>query len=248
MKPTLVLLPGMDGTGDLFSAFVQALPPDQPVQVVRYPTHEVMGYDALLAHVASQLPSGPYVLLGESFSGPLALRLAATQPAALLGLVLVCTFAQAPVRLPRAMAQALRHAPISRLAAFGSGPLLLGLSAPAQCRSELTAAIAKVAPHVLSHRTAAVLQVDVSPALPSIRVPVLDLRARQDRLVPSSAGRVLRQRIAQLACITIDGPHALLQVRPREAAAEVQRFVQAQLTAASSPHRANPPTAPGHRA
>lgn len=248
MKPTLVLLPGMDGTGDLFSDFVQALPHDQPFQVVRYPTQEVMGYDALLAHVVSQLPSGPFVLLGESFSGPLALRLAAAQPAQLLGLVLVCTFAQAPVRLPRAIAQALQHAPISRLAAFGSGPVLLGLNASAHCRSALAAAIAKVAPRVMSHRAAEVLQVDVSPALPAVQVPVLDLRAQQDRLVPLGAGQVLKRGIRQLTQITIKGPHALLQVQPHEAAEVVRRFVESQLTAASNPHHANPPAAPGHRA
>ena len=56
-KPTLVLLPGMDGTGDLFAPFVNAVENRFLVQVVRYPTDRVLDYEGLFALVRSGLPT-----------------------------------------------------------------------------------------------------------------------------------------------------------------------------------------------
>ncbi|HVT05111.1 MAG TPA: alpha/beta hydrolase, partial [Thermoanaerobaculia bacterium] len=73
----VVLLPGMDGTGDLFTAFVRVAPPQYEPIVIRLSARA--SYDELKAEVAPKLPVGrPFVILGESFSGPLALRLAAS--------------------------------------------------------------------------------------------------------------------------------------------------------------------------
>ena len=76
--PTLLLLPGMDGTGDLFDAFVAALPATLDVVTVRYPAREPLGYAELQALARAAMPEkGPFVILGESFSGPIAISLAA---------------------------------------------------------------------------------------------------------------------------------------------------------------------------
>lgn len=51
----------------------------------------------LLPGMVSELPSRePYLLLGESFSGPIALSIAARRPALLRGVVLCCSFACNP--------------------------------------------------------------------------------------------------------------------------------------------------------
>jgi hypothetical protein len=44
---TLVLLPGMDGTGQLFAPFLTALGHGVDVKVVRYPTKEPLSYAEL---------------------------------------------------------------------------------------------------------------------------------------------------------------------------------------------------------
>ena len=41
---TLVLLPGIDGSGELFAPFVEALGPQVPVVVVRYPGERALGF------------------------------------------------------------------------------------------------------------------------------------------------------------------------------------------------------------
>ena len=76
MIKRLVLLPGMDGTGDLFADFVSALPDGFETGIVRYPTEIFLSYSELMPLVQSLAPaSEPFVLVAESFSTPLALSL-----------------------------------------------------------------------------------------------------------------------------------------------------------------------------
>ena len=52
--PTLVLLPGLDGTGKLFTRFLDALKAsndDVDTRVIAYPTDRPLGYEALEARV-----------------------------------------------------------------------------------------------------------------------------------------------------------------------------------------------------
>ncbi|MFA5258386.1 MAG: hypothetical protein WC360_09565, partial [Opitutales bacterium] len=79
MNPALILLPGLDGTGRLFSDFVAALGPEADVVVVSYPTDQCLSYHELVAFVRPFLPRDrPYVILAESFSGPIGIALAAS--------------------------------------------------------------------------------------------------------------------------------------------------------------------------
>lgn len=92
----LVMMPGMDGTGDLFARFEHALGGRMATRIVRYPAIESR-YEVLRACAREALPKGEdFVLLGESFSGPLAIELAAEKPRGLRGLILVCSYARTP--------------------------------------------------------------------------------------------------------------------------------------------------------
>src|SRR3979490_2643495 len=95
--PAVVLLPGLDGTGKLFAEFAQHLRPSVDPIIVPYPKDQVLGYDELEALVlASLLSNRLFVLLGESFSGPIAIRIAARAPAGLVAVILCGTFAKNP--------------------------------------------------------------------------------------------------------------------------------------------------------
>src|ERR1700722_12941492 len=97
LTPTLILLPGLDGTGKLFAEFLKALDLGVSASVVSYPPEVPLGYHELEPIVRAALPAhDPFVLLGESFSGPLAIRIAADPPPALKGLILCVTFASNP--------------------------------------------------------------------------------------------------------------------------------------------------------
>jgi hypothetical protein len=70
-----ILLPGFDGTGTLFAPFLRALPPGIEPVVVTYPADRNPSADELVGFVLKRLPeSEPFVLIAESFSGPIALK------------------------------------------------------------------------------------------------------------------------------------------------------------------------------
>jgi pimeloyl-ACP methyl ester carboxylesterase len=91
---TTLLLPGMHGTSRLFDRLVVEMPDTIEPRVVTYPTDEVLGYAQLLARI--ELPAGPFAIVAESYSGPLAIRIAAARSANVCGLVLVASFARSP--------------------------------------------------------------------------------------------------------------------------------------------------------
>ena len=98
-KITLMLLPGMDGSGQLFDEFAAALGGEFALSIVRYPV-DGGGYAELEAIARQAIPpTGPYVILGESFSGPIAVSLAAPADDRCLGLVLCAAFARNPLPL-----------------------------------------------------------------------------------------------------------------------------------------------------
>jgi pimeloyl-ACP methyl ester carboxylesterase len=70
-----------------------------------------------------------------------------------------------------------------------------------------------VPPQVIRQRLRAVAEVDVRPLLARVEVPVLYLRASEDRLVPSPASAELAA-IPRLRVAEIEGPHFLLQASP----------------------------------
>src|SRR5688572_19308619 len=98
MSCGLVLLPGMDGTGELFAPLLEVLGSDIETLVIRYPDRP-LDYLEHESFVRAYLPHNrSYVVLGESFSGPIAISLAAAPPPGMLGYVLCVSF----VRRPRA--------------------------------------------------------------------------------------------------------------------------------------------------
>ena len=89
----LVLLQGLDGTGELFHPFLRVLPSRLTPQVVSYPTEQYLIYKELVSLVLDVLPrKEPFVLLGESFSGPLSIKVAALSPPNLRAVILCASF------------------------------------------------------------------------------------------------------------------------------------------------------------
>jgi pimeloyl-ACP methyl ester carboxylesterase len=219
----------MDGTGELFDEFVGALAPDIAPIVVRYPTDTACDYEALEALVTEALPrKGPFILLGESFSGPVAVAVAATRPGGLVGLILVCSFVRAPRAVPRAVRSLVTAFPFWRVPIWVGAGSVLGRFNSATLRARLKSAVSRVSPVAWSARLRAVCEVDVSSQLASLTIPVLYLRADTDRVVPRSAGDLIRALLPQTKLVEIHGPHQLLQACPAESAKAVRQFAQGE--------------------
>ena len=226
-KPTLVLLPGMDGTGDLFAPFVNAVENRFLVQVVRYPTDRVLDYEGLSALVRSGLPTDtPYFILGESFSGPIAISLAAEAPSNLRGLILCCTFARNPHPALARFSRLLPLVPFRRIPSALLCSVLLGPFRTAALSAAVNHAVGRVTSAVLQARIRSVLLADVSAKLALVKVPCLYLQASKDRLVPDSAGLHIKHLLPSASVVRIESPHCLLQAVPVEATSVVSSFIR----------------------
>lgn len=224
----LVVLPGLDGTATLHAEFVASVGPAfDSVTVVPYPPDEALGYVALEALVRAQLPAAtPFVLLGESFSGPVALSIAADAPPNLVGLVLSTTFAKSPTSLLSPFAALTRIAPVRAVPIPLLSWLLFGRWATPQLEASLQSALLAVSPAVLRFRAAAAMRANVSASLGSIAVPVLYLRSSHDRLLSPVAGRHILSAVPQCTTVDIAGPHLLLQTAPKDCALAVGAFAR----------------------
>lgn len=224
---TLVLLPGLDGTGELFRPLWHELPVGWSVITHSYPADPRLGYDELTEHAWAALPTdGPLVLLGESFSGPVAIRLAARLGDRVDALILCCTFASNPRPVLGWLRPWVDWLPApSRLPAGLPSLALLGTSAPASARSRFEDVLARLPAALVRARLKMVMQVDVCTELAAVRAPVLYLQARDDRLVPRNAGRQIVETRPGTKLVSLPGPHALLQVAPRPAAAAMAAFL-----------------------
>jgi pimeloyl-ACP methyl ester carboxylesterase len=225
--PTLVLLPGMDGTGELFQPFVAALKNACDTLVVRYPSDNPLNYEALQAIARQSLPTDrPFVLLGESFSGPIAIALTALNLPRQVGLVLCCTFASNPRPLLKRLGFLVDLLPIGLAPARWLNPLLLGRFSTPALRTALSQAINKVSPSVMRERLRAVLNVDVSAQLGQVNRPTVYLRASDDCLVPERVVKRICELNPQAQVIDVQAPHCLLQAAPDEAARLVIAFMR----------------------
>ncbi|MFN5047495.1 alpha/beta fold hydrolase [Roseateles sp.] len=223
----------MDGTGDLFQPLLDALGSGIQVQVVRYPEAECWSYERLLAYVLGLLPSGrPFVLLGESFSGPIAIRLAALAPRHLQGLILCCTFARNPRPGLSCLRRLLPWAPLTRMPSVLLSAAILGPWASPELRHLLRQAVARVHPSVMLARARAVLMVDVTNDLASLR---LCLQASADRLVPGREAQHIAELLPATKLRVITGPHGLLQAAPVESAKALLAFIRQVATTTPSP-------------
>lgn len=223
---TLVLLPGMEGTGTLFAPFAELMEQHCLVKVIDYPCSIPLGYAELEALVRTQLPEGkPFVILGESFSGPIAISIAASAPPGFRGLILSCTF----VRNPRPTLASLK--PFVKLLPVSAAPMvlldkvLLGEHSTPHLRFMINRALKQLSPDTIRTRIEAVLAVDASEKMAAISAPVLYLRASKDHVVPKSASRLVAQLQPGIRIVDFEAPHMLLQTCPQETAAEVMAFI-----------------------
>lgn len=210
----------------LFSEFVASLPTGAAAVVISYPPDQPMGYGELETFARGMLPSQPFILVGESFSGPLAIALAASYPTIVRGVVLVGSFVRSPIKGPPWLKSVIARVPIWRIPLRMIAAFAFGRWSSKTLRTRLSAAMAPVAPQAWRARLRAVLFVDASEALRSVRAPVLYLRGTSDRMVSRNSWQRIKELLPSARLAELDGPHFVLQARPVESAAQVAAFAR----------------------
>jgi len=225
---SLILLPGMHGSGHLFTPLLRVLPDFIKPVPVSYPPNQSLDYNGHLDIVMAALPvDEPFILLGESFSGPLALMAAARNPKGLCGVILCATFVTYPLRLPTLVADVLVSLGLFRLKLSRLFiRILLGARASGELRRLFVQALTEVRPEVLAARAKAVCGVDASAELRHCPVPILVIQSGNDRVVSRECSEQIRYLRPDADVVVINGPHLILQCAAAEAVREIKRFVE----------------------
>jgi pimeloyl-[acyl-carrier protein] methyl ester esterase len=222
----VLLLPGLDGSGQLFKRFQAVATGSLDFRTVPYPRDRFLDYAALETLVRGRFPRGPFAILGESFGGPLALRVAASAPRGLVGVILAATFHRQPARPVIARATVLAPAffrlplppHVVRL-------LLAGGDASQELVEEVREAVRLVPARVMAARAREALAVDASEPLRRCPVPVLFLGGKHDRLLRREIPDEVRALQPGAEIRMLDTPHLVLQRRPEEAMQIVEEFL-----------------------
>lgn len=223
----IILLPGLDGSGAFFTPFLQELPATVTTQIISYPRDGCATYEDVVEYVLNQIPRDTdYCILAESFSGPVALEIAALAPLRLKSLILVSSFCFSPL-------SPFKKSVSSKLL------FLLNLPIPASfirwllCDSDdmnLSSRIVKtidVLPfETLKGRVLSALNVDLRGALDDIEVPILLLSARLDRLLNKTTASTIKKYYDDAILVEIDGPHFLLQCKTDACLREIKQFLK----------------------
>jgi pimeloyl-[acyl-carrier protein] methyl ester esterase len=218
--PTAILLPGLDGTCDLFAPFAAAAPSRFALRSLPLPHDKPYTYRELSEWVETQLPPGPVALIAESFSGPLAVLLAA-RCTRVIAVVLCATFVTTPVRvlLPLVPQAIWKYPPPASI-------MSLFLSAgDRQIARSARSALGALSAEVVASRIAAIASVDVASELTGLSCPVLYLQATHDRLVGGRSAERIRTARPSTEFVRVAGPHLLLQTRPEHAWSHIAPFL-----------------------
>jgi len=222
-----ILLPGLDGTGKLFAPLLEILPPHVQATVVSYPGNKKQSYDDLYRQVLTVLPSDePFLLVAESFSGPIGIRIAAAAPKNLIGLALCASFATSPANtLEKALLSFLGgfmfkfHPPVWAVRRY-----LAGKNASPRLMQLFYDSIAQVSPGVMHDRLKMILKIDETENLHGITAPVLYLFGKQDKLVARKNFDLIATHLKQIKLREIDAPHFILQTAPAAALESLVEF------------------------
>ena len=230
----LILLPGMDGTGQLFSPLRHALAEcghEIQARVIPYP-QACLSYAELTDYVQAQLPAQEaFIVLAESFSGPVAYQLARRAIPNMRAMILVASFLRNPnpdlLWLSRIL-------PLSVLLRFSPPDQIikkwmLGDKASDEQLREFKSVLKSVPNKVIIFRLAQIARLSLNLQtinLETISLPVYYLQAVNDRLVDKNNIHDVQRVSPDLKSIEMDGPHFILQTKPRECARYITEQVR----------------------
>jgi pimeloyl-ACP methyl ester carboxylesterase len=217
----------MDGTGMLFEPFVRLLPDSIDVRVVHYPEETYLSYAQLAQRVLEVVPlEEPYLIIAESYSGPIAVLLAAHAIGNLQAVVFVSSFVCRP--LGRIGAWVAKIVPTAvfrvRPPAWILRVLLMDSATPSEMVTGAQDAIIRVKPEVLIHRLRDALNADSRAMLSNCTARMVYLLPAADRVLGVRGLRGFLAAKPDIETVKILGPHLLLQCAPAGSLAVLQKL------------------------
>ena len=212
----IYLLPGLDGTGELFYPLLSALSEETQSVIVRY-QDEVL-FEEYLETVTALIPDKDVILVAESFSGPIALALIARNPSRFKFVILSATFAISPFHEILGIT---KYLPSFVFGPYRKNKAMINTFCLNGCSNDdlatKTLSVVRSLPaSTTKSRLELLAGIDMRPVLSQITIPILYLRALHDRLVSPRLSQQLIDGLPNVVVQPIDGPHMLLQANPIE--------------------------------
>jgi pimeloyl-ACP methyl ester carboxylesterase len=225
----LVFLPGLDGTGLTYGPLGEAMPGNVRVTVVRYPVDQKLSFTELVQCAYEQLPRNkPLVLIAESFSGPITIRLASSFPSNIKGIVFCATFMKfsRPFLLGPTKYIPFEFLLSKRMPGF----LLYFLVGGKPFSDKLTPLFRQleklINPEVIAHRIRMINDIDTTTDARMLNLPCCYIQGAQDKLIPDRCVVHFRKYLSNLIVKSVDGPHGILQAQPEVCAQIIMEFVK----------------------
>lgn len=215
----------MDGTGILFKPFLELLS-GFDAQVITLPASGDQDYQTLSNYVSARLPEEDFVLIAESFSGPIAASLSSSNKPHLRGVVFVATFLSSPNQLLLSIAKLM---PIKLLASLPLSSyiqrrLFFGNTTNKDLMSLFKEALDNLSGELIKSRVDSIRSFKYMEEKSDI--PCIYLRAVSDRLIPGNKALEFRSYFSKIALENIDGPHFLLQASPETCFEKLSEFIK----------------------
>jgi len=214
----------MDGTGELFTEFLSYYDGDH--LVISLSESGPQDHATLANVINKKMPTEDYILLAESFAGGIVPELLKLNISHMKGVIFVASFLSSPNKYLLQIAKLL---PIKSLA---SAPLstifhkffLLGQEVSKELLSKFITVTKSIPDLVLKSR----LEVMSQQRLPTTTsdIPSIYIQALSDKLISPQKSLEFTKIFTNIKYIEIEGPHFILQAKPREAALLVNKLIQ----------------------
>jgi len=215
----IVLLPGMDGTGKLFAPFLHLL--STSTIIIPFPQSGSQSYEFLASYVETQLPNEKFIIVAESFSGPIAALLAAKKLENLKGIVFIATFLSCPKPTLVLLAKLV---PVKSWLGFPFAKYLISRFFLGSFNySKFVDALNEVPNSIIRERLSSIR--NLKKAREHSNLPSIYLSASSDYLVSSNQITLFHQNFSNLKVEYIEGTHFLLQSNPRVCSEIINKFV-----------------------
>lgn len=239
----VIILPGLDGTAILREPFAKQLAEalHLPVHVIPFPPDRYCTYEDVQNWVEEHLPvEEPFALVGESFSGPIALRISLKRREQVWALVLVGTYVTNPWPFPSSLMR-----PFIRPLLFRVPPppgLIRKFIVASTAADDLMPLFQKVVrqmvkPEILACRLRSCTQVDARDELRRCTAPILQITAEQERILPRNVDDVIRKIRPDIVDVRLPCGHCILECYPELATPVVARFLERHLPAGTLPRQ-----------
>lgn len=223
MRSDVILLPGLHGSTALFETFVALAPPWARCRAVALPTMGDQSFDALADALEPQLRAlEGFVLFGESFSGPIAARLAARLGSKVALLVLCNPLVESSVAIAPSIA-----APLLRSGLIPGWAVALAMTGgDRSVAAAILREVRALPKEVLMRRLSTVASANGADLLRYLAAPLLAITGTSDRLLAPSAISEVLDQVEFGVLAEIDAPHLVAQVAPAQVWAAISAEFQ----------------------